>query len=234
MKRAALGLLFLGGITAAVWWLGGAREAAVEGRAGATRRLAEYAARQFSPDCVVVISNPFTQRGGRAEEIYEFQRAAVAGLREGFGEAVELKVEFPRLTPEAEADPGSVRMDPGTKTPLSFMVAAGAFDEVIRKHECGLVVSLIGLPVDLAGFASWNSEGDPKFLLLLPDWRMIGGREAILEAFESGKLAAAVIEKPAVEQGTPALPDGTGPGYLVVTAENARALLEAHPGAFGL
>ena len=99
------------------------------------------------PKKVLVLSNPFSQQSGRSEQVYDFEKAGVAGLKEGFGKAVKIEVVFPALKPEVLNDPRSVQVDPQTTTPLSFLVSEQAFSDVLQKHpDADLMVSLIGLP----------------------------------------------------------------------------------------
>lgn len=203
----------------------------------ATRVLAEYVRKTAAPKSVLVISNPFTREAGRPAEVYAFEKAGIAGLRAGFGEAVMVEVDFPPLKEEVLRDPGSVQVDPRTTTPLSFLVADGAFGETARRHpKVEVIVSLIGLPVNLNGFAEWKAASAPRFALLLPDWRMIGGAEEIAAAFRSGKLIAAVVNKPNAPEGAAAGDSKADfeKHYLLVTAENAEALLRESPAVFGL
>src|SRR5262249_49245814 len=148
---------------------------AVSERQIATRNLAEYLKSTIKPKAVLVISNPFSQLPNRPPQVYEFEKAGIAGLQEGFGKEVSLKVDFPELKPQALANPASVPMDPGTTTPLSFLVTEQSFEKVIQKNpDCDVVVSLIGLPVNLHASEAWTKAGPPRFALLLPDWRIIG------------------------------------------------------------
>lgn len=213
------------------------KTAPVSERELATRVLAEEVAKVIAPKKVLVISNPFSRESGRPPEVYEFEKAGISGLQEGFGEGAEVEVDFPALKPEVLKDPGSVQVDAQTTTPLSFLVVQNAFSALVQKHsDADLVVSLIGLPVNLVEFPEWTQPGKPQFALLLPDWRMIGGKEAILQSFRSRKLAAAVVRKPNS-------PEGEIPGdsteafhqrYWLVTPENVEKLLAEHPAAFGL
>ena len=205
-------------------------------RAVATRVLAEYVAKMAQPKGVLVISNPFTQQEGRAAEVYAFEKAGVQGLKQGFGEKVSVTVVFPKLKEEVLRDPGSVAVDPQTTTPLSFLMAENAFSEVIQQNpNCDVVVSLIGLPVNLGGVKEWSESGRQKFALLLPDWRMIGGGDAILKAFREKKLVAAVVNKPnALESAGNSYKEEFENRFLLVTAENVEGLLRDEPEVFGL
>ena len=203
----------------------------------ATRVMAEYLAKTATPKAVLVVSNPFTQQRGRAAEVYAFEEAGIEGLKQGFGDKVPVKVVFPKLKEEVLRDPASVPVDPQTTTPLSFLVTESAFSEVIQQHrDCDVVVSLIGLPANLRAFKEWAQAGPPRFALLLPDWRMIGGPDEIKRAFSQKKLVAAVVHKPnaPAEAGTGEARAIFDRRFLLVTAENVEQLLNEHPATFGL
>jgi hypothetical protein len=212
------------------------RSAPQSERTVATRVLAEYVAKAAQPKAVLVMSNPFSEQSGRPAEVYAFEKAGIEGLKEGFGPKVPVTVAFPKLKDEVLRDPASVSVDPQTTTPLSFLVAPNAFSEVIQQNaKCDVVVSLIGLPINLAGMKEWSQPGAPKFALLLPDWRMIGGRDEILRVFREKKLLAAVVNKP---NGA----EGQGKDYkerfesrfFLVTEANVEGLLRDYPAVFGI
>lgn len=232
--RRSAALIFINAVAIGV---GCTKSAPESERAIATRVMAEYVAKAAAPKAVLVISNPFTQQSGRAAEVYAFEEAGIEGLKEGFGEQVPVKVVFPKLKEEVLRDPASVPVDPQTTTPLSFLVTESAFSEVIQQNrDCDVVVSLIGLPANVPAFKEWSQAGAPRFALLLPDWRMIGGPGEIKRAFSQKKLVAAVVNKPNAPADA-----GTGEAraifdrrFLLVTAENVEQLLNEHPAAFGL
>ena len=199
----------------------------------ATTILAQESAKVVRPKKVLVLSNPFSQQPGSSEQVYDFEKAGVAGLKEGFGKAVEIEVVFPALKPEVLKDPRSVQVDPQTTTPLSFLVSEQAFSDVLQKHpDADLVVSLIGLPLNVAGLKQWNQPGKPQFALLFPDWRMIGNQSAIVQAFQSGKLVAAVIRKPVPEEAQGDARAQFDAKYFLVTRDNVDSLLKDHPAIF--
>jgi hypothetical protein len=218
-----------------VIFLGCAQNAPESERELATQTLAEYLAKTTSAKTVLVISNPFTREAGRAPEIYAFEKAGIAGLSAGFGKSVTLEVDFPALKPEVQRDPTSVRVDPQSTTPLSFLVSEGAFSEVTQRHpKADLIVSLIGLPVNLAAYKEWSQPAFPKFALLLPDWRMIGGKEAIIQVFRSEKLVAAVVKRSGSKGAQGGVRGEFASKFHLVTAENVEALLKDDPEVFGL
>jgi hypothetical protein len=199
----------------------------------ATTILAQESAKAVRPKKVLVISNPFSQQAGSPEQVYDFEKAGVSGLQKGFGKGIKIDVVFPQLKPEVLKNPRSVQVDPQTTTPLSFLVSEQAFSDVLQKHpDADLVVSLIGLPLNLGGFKQWNQPGKPQFALLFPDWRMIGNEAAIVRAFQSGKLIAAVARKPVPTEVQGDAKAQFDAKYFLVTRDNVEGLMKEHPAIF--
>jgi hypothetical protein len=211
---------------------------ALRAREVATRGLAEYLARTHSGQRALVVSNPFTQRPGTAKGIVLMEAAGIRGLREGFAGKVTIgAVAFPELRPGAYENPRAQITDAETTTPLSYLVATDGFDKLARQHaDCGLLVSLVGLPAELGECESWKRPGVPQFALLLPDFRVLGDAAAVQGALKSGKLAAFVLRKPGAPD------DGATPGkdfktefekrFLLVTVENVDQVQQSYPGLF--
>lgn len=199
----------------------------------ATRVLAEEVVRQLPGKKILVISNPFTRSPGRARSVYQNEEAGIKGLKTGFGEKLVFKVVYPQLRPEAEFSPETVFVDPQSTTPLSYLVTDGAFDRLQRENpDHPVFVSLIGLPANLAQVRVWDPSSPVKFALLLPDWRGIGNLESIRSAFKSGKIIAAVMNKP----GAPADLRSDSADYLkffeasfiLITADNFEEIVGRH------
>lgn len=184
-------------------WRGPATEA-LASREIAAWGLADSLVEQgIATDKVLVLGNPFTQQSGRDPQIYRFENASLSGLRKGLG--ADIKVAYPELRPEAKRDPGAVRIPPNTTTPLSFLVAEGAIDELLARHAgTEVVISLIGVPVGLAHSKAWQDPKGPKFAFLFPDWNVFGNPDVVRASVESGKIAAAVLPKPGVPDDLPA------------------------------
>lgn len=203
----------------------------------ATRTLAEYLASHFPKQKALVISNPFILRKGQAAQIHAFEEAGLSGLRKGFGEVISSKIVFPELRADVQKNPASVYVDPKTTTPLSFFVADDSFDKLTRENpDHRLLVTLIGIPLRFRESGLWRNADAPKLALLLPDWRMVGDAQAIRLAFQSGKIAAAVVNKP----GAPPDDNRAAADYkqdfesrfLLVTPENIDELLQKFPRLF--
>ena len=163
----------------------------------AARGLAEELGRSQFGSKILVMSNPFTQRADIAKAIADMEQAGLSGLRTGLGTRATIgAVAFPELRREARENPAALLSDVDTTTPLSFLVATDAFDKLIKQHaDCAVVVSLIGLPVELNECQAWNAAAPTKFALLLPDFRGIADAPAIIKAVKSGKLIAFVLPK---------------------------------------
>jgi hypothetical protein len=206
------------------------KKPAVSEREYATQLLAEFLKTAVKPKSVVVIGNPFTDLASYSGQTKEFERAGIAGLKNGFGPHIQVKVAHPAIKPSVLADPTSVHIDSTSSTPLSFVIESSAFDEVIKANpDCDLAVSIIGLPVNLSSMAAWNKSGPPRFALLLPDWRIIGDPADIKQAFASGKLVGAVVLKPG-----PAERRDFKDRYLVINSNNVNETLTRSPRLFGL
>jgi hypothetical protein len=207
-----------------------ANRAPLSEREIATRVLAEYVRKTANPHAVLVLSNPYAQKPGSPADVYDFEKAGVAGLRKGFEPAIEVKVAFPKIKPEAERDPGSVFVPSNTTTVLSYLIADTAVDDLIRENpDCDVLVSLIGLAANTLSTTYWSKPGAPRFALLLPDFSVLADPNAIRYAFKSGKIIAAVIAKPGVT--STKNPMGTDykaefdKRYILVTKENVDELL---------
>jgi hypothetical protein len=216
-------------------WLG-CKKPALTDREIATQVLAEYLKTNLHPKAIGVISNPFSQTPGRATQVYQFEKAGIAGLERGFGKGAALKVVFPKPRPEVLQNPASVPLDPKTTTPLSFLIRAEAFGEAIKEvPNCDLVISLIGLPSNVNQMDAWTKPGSPRFALLLPDCRVIGDLATVRAAFASGKIAAAVLPKPgAIGSGTVSSDYRAHfeTRFLLVTPQNANEVIAKAPQLF--
>lgn len=242
MKRAWRFVLVMAvvGLALGGWFLlkKNPRQAALHSRELATRGLADYLSQHHAGVRAIVVSNPFTQRPGLAEGIYAQEEAGLRGLRLGFGTKITLEaVVFPELKPEARQDPRAVELDITSPTPLSYLVTDDAFDKLAQEHTgCELIVSLIGLPVNLARVEVWRPRSKTRFALLFPDLRMIGGAAEVRKVVKSGKLAAFVLPKP----GAPSEQEPLGKNtqveferrFLLVTAESVDRVIEGYPALF--
>lgn len=223
------------------WWLVSRPNplgAALKIRELAARGLAEELARTQSAGRVLVLSNPFTQSADTQKTILEMEHAGLAGLRHGLGAKLSIgAVVFPELLPEARENPSALLQGIETTTPLSYLVAPESIDRLARQHaDCGIVVSLIGLPAELSRCESWTAAGGPKFALLLPDFRGILDGAGVVLAMKSGKLLAFVLPKPGA-------PDSSGKlsgdraeefqkRFVLVTPANVEQVVRDRPALF--
>ena len=242
LKHVGLALLVVGTGALAGWRLWHSperalRTKALERRALDARFLGEELARQHPGQTAVIVANPFTQQPGRPAEIYAFDAAGVRGLKAGWRAGLNLAgIVFPELDAAAGANPAGVDIDSQTTTPLSFLTSPRAWDKLVEANPgATLLVSLIGLPASLRNLQFWG-QPQPRLGLLLPDLRMIGDTAAIQAAFNSGKLAAVVLNRPGAPPETaPLVSDAQAEfsaRFLLITRHNLAETLRAYPGLF--
>ena len=242
MKQVILLVVLVVGLLAGLgyWFFGrdNPHSNALRAREMATRGLAEYLARTQAGHRALVLSNPYTERKGTPRDIVATEAAGIRGLKQGFGTSLTVEaIAFPELRAEAQNNPRAVYIDPESTTPLSYLVAEDAFDKLARQYShCDVIVSLIGLPVELDRVECWQTNGPPKFALLLPDLRIIGDGAAVKSAVKSGKLAAFVLSKPdAPDSNAPVGRDFAAEfekRFVLVTAENIDQVTQTHTKLF--
>lgn len=163
----------------------------------ATEVLGRYLARRYPRELVVVLSNPFTQKSGKPREVYRYEAAGLRGLQRGLALKEPPRIFYPEIKQSYLENPASVYVDPGTTTPLSYLVADDTLDRLAKTHpDAGLIISLIGFPAGGVQSAVWKSMEHPRFAFLLPDLKLIGNRAAVVEAVKSRKIAALILNRP--------------------------------------
>ena len=210
---------------------------AIRHREAATRILAEHLAARFPQAKCLIVANPFALKSGQSGEIVAFEEASIRGVEAGLGQPGLAKVAYPELRPEVYQAPDSVYVDPRTTTPLSFLITTNAFDQLARNYpDKKIILSLVGLPLNAPQLECWRDPQKPVFAFLLPDWRILGDRAAVAQAFASGKIAAAVLALPgAPPEEEPDLEDARAEfdrRFLLVTRENVEKLMASHPKLF--
>lgn len=218
------GLVLLAVLAALYWWLrpSGAQSAAMAARQQAMETLGARLA-QLRPQCkVLALSNPFAKDAGYVNEKSQFERAGLAGLRQGLGKRSPVSVAFPQIRPEFFSQPGSVSIPADSRTPLSYLMEPQSVEQLSQAHaDCQVIVSLIGLPLGVDQLKLWDAKDPRCFALLLPDLRVLGPPAKALEAFQNGKLLAAVVE------------EKIGSKPLIVTRDNIAQVLAQQPQLLG-
>jgi len=213
------------------------RGRALDRREIALRVLGEYVAQQTPGQTALIVANPFGRMPGQPPEVRAFEEAAIRGLKDGWGDRIRLAgVDYPELSSAARQNPASVPLPPDVTTPLSFMTAEGAWDALASKHpDAGLWVSVIGLPAGVQALESWRRP-TPRIALLLPDLRLVGDANAIAAAFVSGKIVAAVLNRPGAPPETAGLERDFRAEFearfLLATATNIEDLIQVFPTLF--
>ena len=195
----------------------------LDARRSLLQALGQHLSQRHSLDCVLVLSNPFTQKPGQRREIRQFDDAGIHGLQEGLTETTRLKVVHPKIKPEYWNNPQNAPLPANTKTPLSFLMEASSIDEISENHPgCKIIVSLIGLPTETRKLKVWQNDNPSKFALLMPDLSVIGFQTIVRNDFRRGKIIAAAVPNPA--SGKP----------LIIHAGNVEKILSSHPELLGL
>jgi hypothetical protein len=233
MAAAVVALAVLGGF----WFRSSPGSNALRAREIATWHLADYLAKTAGVRRPLVVGNPFTQWPNLPQEMQQMETVSQRGLARGFGPQIVPATAFPKLKPGARENPRSIPIDPQTTTPLSYLVAPDAFDELAETHpDCDVMVSLIGLPAALDQVACWRKPGAPAFALLLPDLRMVGNPQAVQAAMQRGKLLALVLPHPNAPSSDVAVGndwnDEFAKRFLLVTANNVEQLIQTYPDLF--
>ncbi len=198
------------------------KSAALSARHRAMEELGACIARH-SPRCkVLVLCNPFTKAAGYLDTMAQYERAALSGLRKGLGRHSPVTAVFPDIRGEYFTNRQALFFPPECRTPLSFAVQPASVDRLAEAHpECRVIVSLIGLPYGVEELRIWSDKDPRCFALLLPDLRVLGPPAKAVEAFEAGKLLAAVDQ------------DDRSGDPLVITRDNIEAVLKHQPKALG-
>lgn len=175
------------------------------------------------PQCqALVLSNPFARNAGFTDERNRFEQAGIRGLSRALGKNSSVKVVYPEIRADYLANPASVAIPSDARNPLSFLMEPGSVDALAKANpRFNMIVSLIGLPVGVDQLGIWDEKDPRSFALLLPDLRLLGPPEKVVEAFQRGKILAAVAQV----EGSPA--------PLIITKENVAEVLERHPSALG-
>ncbi|OPZ31721.1 MAG: hypothetical protein BWZ02_00049 [Lentisphaerae bacterium ADurb.BinA184] len=204
-----------------------------------TKKLGTYLAEKFSGGKALVIKSVEFMPQQAVDPRFEAQ---MAGLKEGLGEAVEIgAVVSPEIPeeykkymesmpkgPEGE-DMGYAMMGPMMDT----MLQAKDFNKLIKEMPEGtnLIISLIGLPMDLNNLSLWTMKNAPKLVLVsamnLPQ---------LQEAIREGYVTAMLTYRPDPDMQDPSIPKDPEAAfnkrYLLVTPENVQELAGQYPMLF--
>ncbi len=200
----------------------GPKSAALAAREHAMEALGACIAR-LRPQCqVLVLCNPFAKDAGYLDTKTQYERVALSGLRKGLGRRVPVTTVFPEIRAEYYTDRQSLFLPPECRTPLSFAIKPASVDQLAEAHpQCRVIVSLIGLPSGVEQLRIWSDKDPRCFALLLPDLRVLGPPVKAREAFQTGKLLAAVDQ------------DAASGDPLIVTRDNIEVVLQRQPQALG-
>ncbi len=166
--------------------------------------------------------------------------AMLAGLREGLGSGITIVEEIAPEIPAAamkqfaqdmgpmEGEGGGEEMLP----PLEFWFTAKLFDELAEKNKskADMIITTIGLPMDLGAMKFWKMKDRPKLALA-------GGSVYDLKrAIKDGMVVAAVTYNPKAVYDEKAPPSDLDAAfdkrYLLVTSDNIDQIASEHTDIF--
>jgi hypothetical protein len=135
----------------------------------------------------------------------------------------------------ATATPSAFDQDAGNgqQKPAATPYTAAVFDAIVAAHpECNMVVSLIGLPTELAAMRFWHLEkARPRLVVAFGSVYEL--RKAIQAGFVSAALTYSPVYTPQPNQPAPAdYRAALEQRYLLISAKNIEAVTEQFPGMF--
>ncbi len=200
------------------------------------RKLGTYLAGRYPGARAVVIVEP----PAGLDELASGSRL-VDGLRQGFGDSIEIVAEIAPEIPGAarsafardQRSPAGEKLMPGeVLPPLEFWYTPHVFDGIVAQYRtrCDLIVSTIGLPMHAMEMRYWAMPDAPALALA-------GGSVYELESFiERGLVCAAVTYNPKAvydEKAPPAdLDEAFSKRYLLVTPDNVDDVTREHSDIF--
>ncbi len=151
-------------------------------------------------------------------EMNKRQDILIEGLKEGFGTSItSVTIKTPKKK-ESKGAPEEMMM------PLMEMMKAEDFNKLIAQNKsCNLIITLIGLPMDIGGLSIWkNFESNPK---KTPKLVIVNGDVSMMyQAIKSGLVPAVVTHNPHARYTEDAPPKDPQAAfdvrYLLITTKN--------------
>jgi len=203
------------------------------------QKLGMYLAEKFSGSKAVIIVEP--QLG--AVDPDSAASAQVEGLKEGFGGSIEVVAEISPTIPDSAKNAFSNEMAPMAEgeggpeggemlPPLEFWFTGKLFDQLVtdNKDKCNLIITTIGLPMDLGAMKFWKMKDRPKLALAS------GSVYELKAAIKQQMVVAAVTYNPKAVYDEKAPPSNLDAAFdkrfLLVTSENVDEVAGAHKDLF--
>lgn len=154
------------------------------------------------------------------------QNILIDGLKEGFGTAItSVTVKTPQIK-KPKGAPEEMMM------PLMEMLKAKDFNKLIKQNKsCNLIITLIGLPMDIGGLSLWEDfEDNPK---KCPKLAILNGDISMLApAIQSGLIPAAVTHNPDARYTEDAAPSDMQAAfdvrYLLITQKDVKEIAKKY------
>jgi len=152
------------------------------------------------------------------------QKILIEGLKEGLGtSAKSILIKSPQYK-KLEGGPEGAEGPDGMMMPMMEMLTSETFNKMLAQNKsCNLVISLIGLPMDMGGLKLWSQfEEDPK---TTPKLAILNGDITMLyPAIKSGLIPVAIAPNPDAKYTEDAAPTDKQKAfdvrYILVTTKN--------------
>ncbi|MCF7853956.1 MAG: hypothetical protein K9N51_04090 [Candidatus Pacebacteria bacterium] len=193
------------------------------------KRLGQYISENFADSEVVIL------KGYEFGEPSEGETARLRGLTEGLGPDItvveiispELPEEYKRMMEEMGGAEEAVPPPVG-----EMMMQASEYNRVLEPYldQCDIIISLIGLPMDVENLSLWKMQ-DPPRLALYNTMQM----PSLQEAIKQGYIVAAVMYRLDPDMEDKAKPKSVkdfDKRFLLVTPENIEELSGQYPDLF--
>lgn len=179
--------------------------------------LGQYLAKNC-PGKVLVLAEPDYKTS-------TYTKMLVDGLKEGLGAGADVVVDTVTIPGQKAANPEMPEM-----MPLMDTMTAKDFDAAVDSHpDCKVIVSMIGLPRDMARMKLWKQKDAPKVAL----FSAYGNLKALIAR---GMVVAVTMAKPKADY------ESSYPGdaqeafdmrYVLVTTQNIESVLGKYKNLFG-
>lgn len=179
--------------------------AALQRTAGAVigrHLVTKYADRRV----LVLLSPPALRDAGEA--------AALAGLVGAVGDRVTLIMQ------DLEVGPARI------PSPALWLTAQSFDQAVASRPDCGIVLSLVGLPSRLTDMSFWRLPDRPDLVLLNTPVFLLE------EMLARGAVDAVLVRRPGETGQQPERPANSPENWLLITSENVTAMAETYHGIF--
>lgn len=197
-----------------------------------TVKMGSYLADKYPGAKAVVLTAPAPSVEANGKD--QATEAMLEGLKQGLKGKIDI-VEVVSIQPDMPKGmtPGDPKAMEFLAIPLEAWFTAEKFDGVVQGHVVGkadMVISLAGLPAEVAKMKFWNLNPRPKLAL------GSGNIFELQKAIEAGAVSVAITANPKADYEKLSPPSDVEKAFalrfLLVTPENVKQVAADNPGMF--